>query len=158
MDYSSAAYFSSHSQIVSGRKKAIWFSSCLASTAHSNSDVCLNTVIYILYSVIYKSTVTEQTHTHSSFFTPQLFQNVIYQFTTITVILSICRTCSWSASSGWAVWLLSVAIGDWIRRGNKGDFTADFNLKVKDFFNHRHRKRHCAITSHYITVRPKSGL
>lgn len=37
MDYSSATFFSSHSQIMSGRKEAIWFSSCLASAARSDS-------------------------------------------------------------------------------------------------------------------------
>lgn len=40
MDYSNAASFSSHLQIVSGRKEAIWFSSCLASAAHSDSKHC----------------------------------------------------------------------------------------------------------------------
>lgn len=98
MDYSSAASFSSHSQIVSGRKKAIWLSSCLASAAHSDSEACLNTVMYIPYSVIYKrdrhhilykSTETEQTHAHPSSSALLLFQYVIHQFTATTIIPSI---------------------------------------------------------------------
>ena len=161
MDYSRTASLSSHSGIVSGGEEANWFSSCSASAAHSHSDswVCLNTVMNIpsgwytrgTFTLRFKATftvfssspssVTDHKQAHLSHSALQLLQNVIHQRAAVTIMISVSQTCSCKHVQVELCDCYQSAPGR--REEGKGDFTADFSVKVKDLCNQQHKQRQC---------------